>query len=544
MTKSFSATDIAALQQAVGMGNVATDEEKRRYFSQDIWAVGETANAVISPDSTDALAEAVRVAHRAGVKLNPRGGGMSYTKGYTPDREGVAVLDLSRMDRIVEINAEDMYVTVQAGCTWKTLYDALAPKGLRTPFWGPLSGISSTIGGGMSQNNAFFGAGTHGPSTNSCTGLTVVLADGTVVRTGTGGNRSSSGEGGKGGKPFFRQYGPDLTGLFLSDAGALGYKAEITLRLIPLPAAEDWGSVNYDDRDGWAQAVAEMGRLGLACELFGFDPNLQQVRMKRAGLMADVSALKNVVTGQKGGLLKGLKEGAKVALAGRSYMDDVAYSIHWVVEGHSSAEVAAKMETLHGIAKARGGTVIENSIPKIMRANPFGPLNNILGPQGERWVPIHGIVPMGDGVACLREIEAMFAELQDDFDRHEVTSGYLLTTLSTNGYLIEPVFIWPEEIHPIHESTVEPSTLKRIKRFEKNDAATGLVKLARQNILDIFSRYGAGHFQIGRTYPYAEERAGPNFELLKTIKAALDPQGMVNPGALGLVSNLKQGERK
>jgi len=256
-----------------------------------------------------------------------------------------------------------MYVTVQAGCTWKTLYEALKPLAVRTPFWGPLSGFSSTIGGGLSQNNAFFGAGTYGTSTESVTSMTVVLADGTIVKTGTAGTKKA--------KPFYRHYGPDLTGLFMGDAGALAYKAEATFRLIPLPPTESSASFEFEKRDGWTKAQVEMGRLGLACELFGFDPNLQAVRMKRASLAADVKSLTNVITKQKGGFLKGLKEGAKVALAGRSYMDDVAYSIHFMVEGHSDAEVAAKIDTLKNIATRHGGNEIENSIPKIMRANPF-----------------------------------------------------------------------------------------------------------------------------------------------------------------------------
>jgi len=154
------------------------------------------------------------------------------------------------MNKILEINADDMYVTVQAGVTWQQLYAALQPLGLRTPFWGPLSGLTSTIGGGLSQNNAFFGAGTHGPSTDSVTGLTVVLADGRIVKTGTGGTKNA--------KPFWRQYGPDLTGLFLSDAGALAYKAEATLRLIPLPEAEDWASFEFETRDDWAHAHRDL----------------------------------------------------------------------------------------------------------------------------------------------------------------------------------------------------------------------------------------------------------------------------------------------
>lgn len=518
--------DIKNFEQAIGAENCASDLKMRELFSQDIWHKGETADFVISPKTTAQLADAVKLAARKNIALNPRGAGKSYTKGYTPDREKIGILDFTKMDQIVEINQADMYVTVQAGCTWKTLHEALTPLGLRTPFWGPLSGFSSTIGGGLSNNNAFFGSGTYGPSTDSVTSLTMVLADGAIVKTGTAGSKT--------GKPFWRQYGPDLTGLFLSDAGALGYKAEATLRLIPNPKAEGALSFEYSDTKAWTEVQAEMGRLGLACELFGFDPNLQRVRLKRASLAADFKTLGNVVTGQKGGLLKGIKEGAKVAFAGRGYVDDAAYSVHLAVEGHSEAEVDAKLVTLREIALRHGGKEIENSIPKIIRANPFTPLNNILGPNGERWVPIHGIVTMGDGPACFEEFEQLFASMKDEFEKFEVTTGYLLTTLSTNGFLIEPVFIWPEEIWPIHEITIEKSTLKRIKRFDVNPDATACVERARQGILDIFSKYGAAHFQIGRTYPYTQTRSPEFAGLLKAIKSAVDPNNRINPGALGL----------
>ncbi len=525
MTHALSKPAFDALAQTLGSENISTDTALRELYSQDIWTKGKTADFVISPKNTEELSEAVTLAARENIALNPRGGGMSYTKGYTPSEDKVGMLDFTRMDAILEINTEDMYVTVQAGCTWKTLYEALKPLGVRTPFWGPLSGISSTIGGGLSQNNAFFGAGTYGPSSDSVTSLTVVLADGSIVRTGTGGT--------KGGKPFFRQYGPDLTGLFLSDAGSLGYKAEATLRLIKTPEAEGWASFDFDNRDDWAAAMTEMGRLSLACELFGFDPNLTRVRMTRAGLAADVKSLKNVITGQKG-LMKGLKEGAKVALAGRGYMDDVAYSVHIAVEGHSDAEIDAKLKTLKAIANQFNAKEIENSIPKIIRANPFTPLNNMLGPLGERWVPIHGIVPMSEGQACLAEIEALFVRMQTEFDTHNIQVGYLLTTLSSNGFLIEPVFLWPEELFEIHKVSVEPSVISRATKFKKNPKATAIVAKARQGILDIFSSHKAAHFQIGRTYPYKKDRDPASWSLLEAIKIAVDPNGAVNPGALGL----------
>lgn len=517
---------IDSLTQLLGTEGLSVADSDRALFSEDIWAKGELADFVITPRTTEQLAEAVRVAHRAKIRLNPRGGGMSYTKGYTPDRDGVAMLDLSQMKDIIDINEADMTVTVQAGVTWAQLYETLAPKGLRTPFWGPLSGLTSTIGGGLSQNNAFFGAGSHGPSTDSVTSLTVVLADGTIVKTGTAASPK--------GKPFWRQYGPDLTGLFLSDAGAFGYKAEATLRLIPLPSHEDHASYEFDSAKSWSEAMADMGRLGFACELFGFDPNLQVVRMKRASLAADFKTLGNVVTKAKGGLLKGIKDGAKVVMSGRNFMDDAAYSLHWMVEGYSDGEVAGKMSRLKEIVARHGGKAIENSIPKIMRTNPFGPLNSVLGPQGERWVPIHGIVPMGDGPACVAAMDAMFAKMKAELDAHDIVTGYLLTTLSTNGYLVEPVFIWPEEIHPIHEQTVEPGVLKRAKRFEANPEATALVTKARQNILDIFTEFGAAHFQIGRTYPYHENMSDETKQVLEGIKTLLDPDGLVNAGSLGL----------
>lgn len=526
MNKALTPQNINTLTQVLGADNVSTDADLRNLYSQDIWAKGTLADFVISPETTEQLSDAVKIASRKNIKLNPRGGGMSYTKGYAPNQEKTGMLDFSKMNAILEINTDDMYVTVQAGVTWQQLYEALKPLGYRTPFWGPLSGSQSTIGGGLSNNNAFFGAGTFGTSTESVTALTVVLADGTIVKTGTSGNKNA--------KPFYRHYGPDLTGLFLGDAGALAYKAEASLRLIPLPPSEGFASYEFDDVGNWVRALQDMGRLGLACELFSFDPNLQRVRMKRASLTADVKSLTNVVTQQKGGLLKGLKEGAKVALAGRGYMDDVAYSLHFMVEGHSEAEVDAKIKTLKGLAEEYGGTKIENSIPKIIRANPFGPLNNILGPQGERWVPIHGIVSMSDGQDCFADIENLFSSMEAEFEKHEITIGYLLTTLSTNGFLIEPVFIWPEEIWNIHETTVEASTLKRIKRFDKNPDATLCVEAARQGILDIFAKYGAAHFQIGRTYPYKDNREDSAWALLDNIKSLIDPSRTINSGSLGL----------
>ena len=502
------------------------DAQKLEMFSQDIWAKGQTTQAIVCPRTLDALSEVVRAGTDAGYAVYPRGGGMSYTSGYTPTTRKSIIVDMSGLDEIIEINREDMYVTVQAGCTWAKLNEALKPLGLRTPFWGTLSGLKASIGGSLSQNSTFLGAGQYGTSAESVIALSVVTANGDIIRTGSAGAQDEN-------APFFRHYGPDLTGMFLGDAGALGFKAEATLKLIPRPEHEAWGSFTFTDKDAMIRAMSEVSRTGLASEMFGFDPNLQRVRMKRASLASDAATLAKVVKNQSS-IVKGLVEGAKIAMAGRDFLDDAAYSCHFAIEGRNASAVKENAETVSKILSAAGGEETENSIPKIIRATPFAPLNNMLGPEGERWVPIHGIVPHSKAVACWTAIDALFESRKSELEHHNILTGYLVLTQATNTFLIEPVFIWPEEIFAIHKASVEPDHLARLREFDPNPDATALVEQLRKGVVDVFRTYGGVHYQIGKTYPYAQTRAPETLALIQALKAHLDPKGLINPGALGL----------
>lgn len=508
----------------VGADNVATDEATRALMSEDIWARGALCEMVVAPGSGEETSVCVALAAERRMPIAPRGGGMSYTSGYTQSTSGALVLDMRRLDRI-EVDAANMLVTVGAGVTWAALHEALRPHGLRTPFWGPLSGISSTIGGGLSQNNAFFGAGAYGPGSESVVSIAVVLADGAVLRTGAASKSGSA--------PFFRHDGPDLAGIFLGDCGAFGVKTEATLRLIPAPAHEGWASFAFSDRSGCADAMAGIARAGLASELFGFDPELARLRMKRASLLSDASALTKVVSAQKS-LLQGVKEGARMALAGRGFLDDAGYSLHAVAEGRSMAGVEHDLAAMREIAARHGGEEVENTIPKVIRAQPFTPLNNVLGPGGERWAPVHGVVRMGDAAATWAALDACFASYRQRFDDHGVITGYLATTLSTNGFLIEPVFYWPEERFALHEAAVEAHVLKKLRAFPRNERATALVREARAAAIDVFTTFGAAHFQIGRSYPFAATRPPTALATLQAFKRSVDPHNIMNPGVLGL----------
>jgi D-lactate dehydrogenase (cytochrome) len=520
------AADLAQrLAAIVGAPNLSLDPATRAAMSEDIFAQGGLAGCVVAPATIEELARVLAAANEAGQVVVPRGGGMSYTSGYLVSDSGAVVIDMRRMNKIISVNTEDMYVTVEAGATWADLRAALHPKGLRTPFWGPLSGLTSTIGGGVSQQNAFFGAGTWGTTSDSVLSLTVVLADGTIVRTGSAGT--------VGGSPFFRNYGPDLTGLFCGDTGALGMKAEVTLRLIPEPSHEGWVSFAMPDLGATARATAAIARTNLACEVCAFDPNLAKVRMRRASLLTDAKALAAVVTSQSN-IFEGVKQGAKMALAGRGFMDDAGYTLHIITEGASKGQVDEALAVLRAVMRGEGGREIENTIPKAMRAAPFGPLNSILGPDGERWAPIHGIVPLSQGEACWQALDAMFDARRPELDALKITTGYLVTTVSTTGFLIEPVFFWPGARFALHESTLESHYLKKLPKLSHDEAAAALVTEMREKVLDIYEAYGATHFQIGRTYRYTQTRDPVTLALLKALKAYVDPKDLMNPGALGL----------
>jgi D-lactate dehydrogenase (cytochrome) len=521
-----TASELAkALGRIVGKEHIHLDETRRRLHSEDIWQqVGAVVALVAAPASTEETAQVVRIVHESGFAIAPRGAGMSYTGGYVPASERTVSLDMSRMNRILRVSRDDMVVTVEAGVTWKALGEALAPLGLRTPFWGPMSGLKSTIGGGVSQLNAMFGAGQHGTSSESLVALSVVLGDGRVLRTGA--------RGADGDTPFYRHFGPDLAGLFCGDCGVFGVKTEITLRLIATPAHEDHASFSYPTGSSLLRAMAAIARAGIACETCAFDPGLTSVRLARASLSADVKTLGAVIAKEKS-IFRGLVSVAKIAAGGRKFVEADEYPLHVVCEGRSAAAVRADMAALRRIAVTEGGKEIANTIAKVIRAMPFPELNSMVGPTGEAWVPVHGVVSLSGAPAILAEIHALYAGMAAVHAAAGVKTGFLFTTMSSNAIIVEPVFFWPEGWRDIHASAIEPAHLARLTQLPPNPQARDVVMQTRKEVLAIFARHGSGHFQLGRTYPYRESRDAASVDLLDTIKHFADPAALLNPGVLG-----------
>ena len=147
-----------AMSEVVGSGHVRRDSESCRYFSSDLFFEPSVLPiAVVSPATRDDVVRIVQIASNENVSIVPRGGGLSYTGGYLSQSPRCIILDTTRLTRIIEINEDDQYVTVEAGVTWQMLDEvvALLEQGLlgllqlveplRAPVLDLLAGLLNTV---------------------------------------------------------------------------------------------------------------------------------------------------------------------------------------------------------------------------------------------------------------------------------------------------------------------------------------------------------------------------------------------------------------
>lgn len=515
---------LETLAAVVGDAHLLTDADSRTFYSTDVFRQADVlAAAVVRPGSVAELHEAVRACVRHGAPMVVRGGGASYTDGYLPVREGTICFDTARLTGI-EVNAEDMYVTVEPGVTWAALYETLSQQGLRTPMWGPFSGLAATVGGGMSHYAVNYGSGLYGVSAESLLGMDVILASGEMISTGSG--------GGEGHSPFFRYYGPDLAGLFVGDAGALGVKARMTLRLIRRPEGFAACSYGFPDGEKALRAMMEIARLNVVAQNFGLDPRQQKTALTRMESASPVEAARSVFLSARNPL-DGALQVARMGLAGRNFLKNAVYSAHFSTEGLTDAEAKQKLAVVRATA-SRYGAEVANTIPTYFNANPFMELLPILGPNGERWKPTHGVFPFSKVLQHHADFEALVTEYRERMQRHRVQLTRMLMFFSSNCFIYEPTFLWEDERSIYHRRVYPARLLPNVPEHPPNPGGRALVVEIKHRIGELCVKNGASHMQVGKDYPYLETRRPPVRALVRQLKALLDPHGLMNPGALGL----------
>jgi FAD/FMN-containing dehydrogenase len=519
------ATDVVQqLAGAIGREHVLTDPGEREFHAMDVYNVRELPLAVVRPGSIAELQTVVRIAAAAGIALVARGGGASYTDGYLPSTPNSLLVDTSRLNRIVEINETDMYVTVEPGVTWHDMWQALKAKGLRTSFWGPFSGLKATVGGSASQNSASLGSGNYGISADAILGFEIVLASGESLKTGSFAAAN--------GRPFFRWYGPDLTGLFCGDAGALGIKASISLRLIRQPKYDGAISFGFSSFEKMAAGIAAAARENVTADNFGLDPKLQQGQLSKTDTKGAITAALAVAKTARNPL-EGAGKLLKMAAAGKRFFAGHPYSAHYTVEGVSRGEINGKLDVLRKAMEPHGEE-IANTVPTVIRAMPFIPLYPILGPKGERWVPMHGIMPFSKANEFHDRLTRLYADNAERMRRNKVDKGGMFMAVNTNGFLYEPVFYWEDDRTVFHKRYLPQDYLKTLPEYPANPEGRALVRELRAEIQKIFASVGAIHMQAGKSYAYMEGRQPEAARALRQVKSQLDPQGIMNPGALQL----------
>ena len=522
------ATDPAALLEGALIDALGAEcllgEDAKTLFSTDVYG-GEIAPALaVRPQTQEHVADAVRIATTAGWAITQRGGGMSYTGGYLPTQPNTVMLDLSGLNRIVSINEDDLVITVEAGVTWQQIWEALTPRGLRLPFFGTFSGSRATVGGGLSNGALFMGTARYGSAADIVVGMEVIDARGRRIQTGQAAFHN--------GRPGFRQYGPDLTGLFVHDAGALGVKILASLRMMPMPEATDYASFAFATQQKATQALSAIGRSGFCEEAYIFDPATTQRSLDPATLMKDIGRLGNVIRSQSS-MFKGLQEGAKMAMAGRRFVEGEVYTLHCVCAGRSVDGVRDDRRSVVKLAVEHNGVEISNTIPKAARANPFEPLNGILGSQGERWAALNSKVPHSDAERLIAATEAAIDPYRDRMAACGVTMSFLYIAIAQHVFSYEPVLRWFDEWLPVHRHVPEPDFLNELEEPSPNHEGRALVDEVRSKIVDVFAEFGAASNQIGKTYPMLASLNPDSRSVLRALKKELDPEGLINPGALG-----------
>ncbi len=514
---------IERLVQAVGGEHVLTDEADRSFYAHDVYRQMAVPLAVVRPGTVEELANVVGTATSQGVAVVPRGGGASYSDGYLAATAQSILIDTTRLNRI-DLHADDMYVTVEAGVTWAELYETLGKYGLRTPFWGPFSGLRATIGGSISQGSVSLGSGLHGPSADSVLALEVVLADGTILKTGAAAAAN--------GTPFFRHYGPDLSALFTGDTGAMAVKARITLRLIralPVVMSVSFGFTTFE---GMARGMAAAAREGIVADNFGLNPRLQKAWLGRSNMKQSTSAALAVFKNSRNPV-EGTIKLIRMALAGKSFLNKSEYSAHFIVEGVDAAHARSLLAVVRRVVEPHGMEV-PNTIPDVVRATPFMPLYPIMGPTGERWVPLHGILPFSKVDAFHARLGIIQEAYAARMNALKIHVAAMFTTIGTTGFLYEPVFYWQDARHLYHSRYLPQEYLDQLPTYPENPEARAVVEEMRVAIRSAFADCGAVHLQVGKSYPYMAGRDPRNGEMLRSLKGVLDPRGLMNPGSLGL----------
>jgi glycolate oxidase len=269
---------INELREAVGSERLSTAPEDLVTYAYDGTWAEQKPDVVIHAQTTADVAAVLRIADEHRVPVVPRGAGTGLAGGSLPVAGGIC-LNLARMNRILDVCIPDTLAVVQPGVITLDLQKAVEQHGFFYPP-DPASIYQCTMGGNVATNAGGPRCLKYGVTGDYVTGLEVVLAGGHVLRLG--------------GRTIKNVTGYDLMGLFIGSEGTLGVVTEITVRLIPKPAAQLTALAAFPRLTDACQAVGNILQAGivpLVTELMDRATTKAVEDFKHLGLPTDVEAL-------------------------------------------------------------------------------------------------------------------------------------------------------------------------------------------------------------------------------------------------------------
>jgi len=454
---------ISDITQIVGPENVFDDRVECISYSRDLSVHEGIPDVVVFAHTTEQISEIMRLANEAKMPVTIQGSGTATTGASLPVKGGI-LLDVHMMNKILEINKENFYARVEPGVICKQLNVELARHKLMFPP-NPGSEAIATIGGMMSTNSSGHRAVKYGTARDYVKDMQVVLADGTIIKTGFKTPKSS--------------FGYDLNRVFASSEGTLGVITEITVKIQPVPEFTALALAIFHDLFAAGKAVTDIIGSGIqltACEIM----DKYSLKVVEEAIGKDVSKIEAMLIIESDGVKETVeRDMERIGEICKKY--DV-HEFTWSGDPEKAGE----------IMEARGKLV-----PTLSRIKP-----------GNRLVAISedlGIPPT--------KIPEVIKKAQAIADKYDL----LLTTFGHIG-----------------DGNVHTTFVTDMRSKEEWDrlrpAADELAEIAIEMGGTVTAEHGTG---LARN-PYIEKQLGPALDVMRSIKKALDPNGILNPGKMGL----------
>ena len=263
----------------VGEANFDDSKMERLVYSYDATPnLQSLPDAIISPRSTKEVSEIIKICNEYKIPIVPRGSGTNLCGGTCPTNGGIVLL-FKHLNKILEIDEENLTITVQPGVITLDMINTIEEKGLFYPP-DPSSMKISTIGGNINENSGGLRGLKYGVTRDYVIALEIVLANGDIIRTG--------------GKLAKDVAGYDFTRLFVGSEGTLGIITEATLKLIPMPETKKTMLALYDSLEDAARTVSKIISSKIIPTSLEFmdQPTLEVVEnFAQIGLPTDVKAV-------------------------------------------------------------------------------------------------------------------------------------------------------------------------------------------------------------------------------------------------------------